>query len=795
MAYKETPIIDRRGCGDILEEIARLAKKRTPEWKFSPDDPDAGTALACVFARRTAETIEKFDRTPLNHRREFYNMLGAEALPATPASGYVQFKLSGINKECFFVKEGFRLFSPVIDEQGARLTFETTQDAWLSPTRVKETIYADPERDLLCFWDEKAMPFEPSAQKNSNERYLCFRHKLLGNLTENCRLYMTVSGVDRERWTEKLSDPSLARFVQITGNAETEADCFNEKGRMRIAASDCDGIKAEIKSINEFEGLSFGGVNISFEGWNIKPDSVFVNGELETDGAFYAFGETPAEYGSLYIESAAAFSKLGAVVRLAFNVDFDVIASGELPEPVIPDKLFVKKSDVRRQERKKVFIDETVWEYWNGTGFAALRGLEAHKNIFSGIKEDGSAVQETRYELEFVCPSDISPVLVGAAQRLCVRARIKRMKNAYAFPAEIYLPRIENIRVSYKYDKPLSVSDVVITNNCEKSAVPGARPFSRLPSAALYIGFEEPPRKFTLLVCNDVPSNQLDNAEWSVLSRRGWERAVPRTKAGLTGFFSFETQIEPMQSTIFGRTAYWLKAEPSRDIKLSPNGLLLNCVPVMQSEETESFCSDNVVEKISLERKNIIELRVYINTAEKNREEKWEPLQNGWTLDKAEGSVHFSPPLTLAPNSRTVRLNYRCGGGFAGNLPAEREFVPSLTDGSICGASNPFPLTGGCDSEEAAHTELRLAGELRHRNRPITKRDFEEFLSGGDIVSARVSADGGGGLDIEVMSSDGTSAEDIQSGVYSKLSDMLPLGTGTVRIRVVYGKGDRYAET
>lgn len=168
MDSNEIPKIDKRGYEDIPEEIARLAKKYTPEWKFSPDDPDAGTALACVFARRTAETVEKLNRTPLRSRREFYNLLGAEALPAVPASGYARFGLSGVNKECFFVEEGFRLFSPVIDDQGTRLTFETARDAWLSPTRVKETIYADPERDLLCFWNGMETPFEPSARNNAS---------------------------------------------------------------------------------------------------------------------------------------------------------------------------------------------------------------------------------------------------------------------------------------------------------------------------------------------------------------------------------------------------------------------------------------------------------------------------------------------------------------------------------------------------------------------------------------------------------------------------------------------------
>lgn len=789
MAYNEIPKIDSRGYEDILKEIAQLAKKHTPEWKFSPDEPDAGTALACIFARRTAETIEKFNRTPLNHRRSFYNMLGAAALPAVPASGYVQFRLSGISKDSVLVKEGFKLFSPVIDEQGTRLIFETTRDAWLAPVCVKETIYSEPSQDLLCFWDEREKVFEPSIRSNSNKRSLSFSHELLSTITEVCRLYMTISGVDGERWAERLGDPELARFSRITDGGEEEIDCFNEKGRIRIAAPACEKIRAEIKSIDAFEGLFFGGINIAFEGRNIKPDNIFVNGELETDDTFYAFGEAPAVYDSVYIECAAAFAKSGAEVTLAFDVDFEAVPLGEIPEPEIPNKLFVKKSDVRPLERKKITIDEAVWEYWNGTGFAALQGLEGYKNIFSGIDEFGAVVKKSRYELKFVCPPDISPVLVGAAERLCVRARIKRMKNAYAIPSENYLPRIRNVRVSYKFDKPLAVTDMEITNNCEKTSVPRAFPFTKLPDKALYIGLDSSARNFTLLVCQDVPSDALDLADWSVLTDNGWESVKPQTSAELAGFFGFELKAAPTQSSIFGRTAYWLKAELPCDDSISLGDLLVNCVPVTQREEIESFCSDSVIETLSLERKNILDLQISVNIAKKGGEENWEVLENGWTLDRAEGKIRFSPTLTLSPNSRTVRLKYHCGGGAAGNLPAEQEFVPSLTDGSICGAANPFPFSGGRDSEKPSHTETRLAGELRHCGRPITKRDFEELLIGGDVISARVSADNGGGLNIEITAARGTNAEDIRSMVYAKLTDIMPVGAGEAKIKVIYENG------
>lgn len=129
-----------------------------------------------------------------------------------------------------------------------------------------------------------------------------------------------------------------------------------------------------------------------------------------------------------------------------------------------------------------------------------------------------------------------------------------------------------------------------------------------------------------------------------------------------------------IRSNIYGKTAYWIKAEISECQEISIEKILLNCVPVMQCESIESFCSDPVVETIKLDHKNIIELQIYINTSKRNEEEKWECLSHGWTLDNAEGLIKFSPKISLNPNSRTIKLKYCCGGGKAGNISARTNF-------------------------------------------------------------------------------------------------------------------------
>lgn len=789
------PECDGRKYEDILKEIECLAEKYTPEWKFFPDNPDAGTALACVFARRMSETIERFNKMPLNHKRRFYNILGASALPAVPASGYVHFSLNGINKCCSFIEKGFKLFSSVIDEQGTRLVYETQQDALISSANIKEVIYADRNTDLLCFRNSSEENFEPSYCLNCNKRLLSFRHDLLNCVNENCRLYMTISGSASSKWSDKLSNSLYAEFSQVFEGKKRRIDCFKEGNRLRIGvSSECDKINIDIKNIREFDNLAFGGLYITSEGNNLEPDSIFTNGEIESKNHFYAFGSSPSVYDTIYIESNGAFSKKNAAITIYFVLGFDEIDIGEIPEPVIPNKLFVRKKSIQRIKRKIISVESVIWEYWNGCGFAPLQELDCFENIFSGISEDGSKTKTRSYELKFTCPSDISPVLIGADMRLCIRARIKKINNAYTSPSSFYIPWIENISISYKYDKPVKVTDIKTINNCEESTAIPVYPFTKLISSSLYIGFDSPLHKgpYTLLIyCGNTSENKFSSAAWSALTDKGWKslevNSVEESYAS-DGFFCFNIPYKLIQDKIYGRTAYWIRAEMSQGVKISIEKILLNCVPVMQCESIECFCSDPVVETIRLDHKNILELQIYINTSKKNEKEKWKCLNNGWTLDNADGLITFTPKLSLNHNSRTIKLKYRCGGGSFGNLSAGNKFIPSISDGLISSAVNPFPFQGGIDRESSFNAQKRLASEFRHNNRPVTKKDYEELIIDEDVISADIKGTAEGGLDIKVQAaSKKLSSEKIKKRIYGKLSNVLPIDMGEVRIKVVYG--------
>ena len=59
---KNTPVLDPRDDKAILEEIRRRARSYTPQWRFDPDDMDAGGALATLFSRMFAQTVDRYNR-------------------------------------------------------------------------------------------------------------------------------------------------------------------------------------------------------------------------------------------------------------------------------------------------------------------------------------------------------------------------------------------------------------------------------------------------------------------------------------------------------------------------------------------------------------------------------------------------------------------------------------------------------------------------------------------------------------------------------------------------------------
>lgn len=106
-----------------------------------------------------------------------------------------------------------------------------------------------------------------------------------------------------------------------------------------------------------------------------------------------------------------------------------------------------------------------------------------------------------------------------------------------------------------------------------------------------------------------------------------------------------------------------------------------------------------------------------------------------YTLDPEAGRVRFGNGLAgRAPQlgERVRSRAYRYGGGAAGNVAPGAISKLSPLGSSLPGlakvkAKNPLPAWGGADRETTAEALERIPGELRRRDRAVTRGDFREL--------------------------------------------------------------------
>jgi hypothetical protein len=102
---------------------------------------------------------------------------------------------------------------------------------------------------------------------------------------------------------------------------------------------------------------------------------------------------------------------------------------------------------------------------------------------------------------------------------------------------------------------------------------------------------------------------------------------------------------------------------------------------------------------------------------------------NVYTIDRRTGKIQFGNGLRGArpPFGSIIRVSYDYGGGPAGMVGiGSIKKSPSLPAG--VNVSNPLPTWGGSEEESIEEAEKRIPLYLKHRNRLVTRTDFEEII-------------------------------------------------------------------
>jgi hypothetical protein len=649
------PMIDKRDLNTLLQKMREMVPYYTPEWRFTPEDPDPGTALFLIFAEMFQENIKRLNRVPIKNFIAFLNLLDVSILTAKPASTYVTFNLSAGAQETVYIPAGTQVLGKSADGKDA-LIFETEKSMLVTPAVLADVYNVSSKQDKIIRISED-FPyalFEFNQGNNLQEHSWYMGHDYLFNIKETAMIEIEITN-SLQKFMEQTMCGKLTnnKYVEWTYSGIDGWIPFDEVSSMdnklflkksktnEIAELEVDGhlcrwIQCKVKPL-KIEEVSLKNGEITMDGLKVKadyddiaqnggvvPDLIF-NNDIQLDQAgMYPFGEQFVPLSMFFISSQEVFSKRSAQITIQFALKS--VQNRFYPEASkeVDWKLIMKESKLRPLETTYISVLKVVWEYWNGNGWIKLFSNKAYDEIFYKSGEELS-----HKTIQFQCPLDLEPTYVNAQFNYWIRARILNIEDMYSLNSVYVSPWLENIRIQYTYgDRKLAFKHCLSANNLaskqwlaseQHNGIP-FKPFQALDSKypGFYMGFSAKPVKgpisiFFSLAPQTYTEDQVPIIEWEYLSLRSnkleWSvlKVSDQTDNLIrSGTINFAGPTDFALATLFGTALYWIRAV-NRDGKFdrkeidaqplpSVKGIYMNTTKVIQQESIENESPDPIGE-------------------------------------------------------------------------------------------------------------------------------------------------------------------------------------------------------
>jgi len=763
------PVIDERTREQLISQFGRMVPYYTPEWKFTPDDPDPGTALALMFIHLLEGNIRRLNQVPYKSFLAYLNEFQVDLAQARPALAHVTFRLSEGTPSSVYLERGVQLAAFVPGDPEPVL-FETAHPALITTSKLTDIFTVSPKRDRIVRLYEtdpetgegnslagegRGTALFGSEGVNLQEHAMYIRHDDLFLLRHPAVVELRIANAhnaaaadessrlladsDKVRW-EYYSGGEWLPFDRVYGRQGTvrllklyprpvdPSEYGGDTGhwiRCRTVALDSRTDAAQLAKV-QFDRMAMKSDFASpDEEDGMEPDLLFSNDtQMETKEAGLPFGIFFAPYGMFYISSRESFTKRGSRVKVRFRLGFE--PNRYIPErpPEIKWKLIMRKSEMDKIDiPDPVTIPLVQWEYWNGLNWAVLPVNPEARTMFAKPWEGWQSM-----EIAFECPPDIQPTAVNGVENFWIRARIVQVMNAFSPNAIYYSPKIEQMKIRYRYDAPLHAPQrLMIENHLERhdrtveaaSGVYLVRPFQTLEGSApaLMFGFDTPPERgpiqlYFQLKPRPTTGEDVPFIEWEYLRGTGGTPAwaplpVADGTNGFThsGIVQFAGPHDFAEHSFFGARRYWIRAV-NRDARYDlpeeaanvPRALdiLLNTTLAVQKRtvrnetpqrfETYDTADDSLSVYYALSSAPVLSEEVWVDETETMTEDELRRLESGGTdtevLRDAEGGImrvwvryreveHF---LHSGPDDRHYRIDRATGriyfgDGLAGRKP------------------------------------------------------------------------------------------------------------------------------
>jgi len=742
------PEIDRRTKEDILRAIAAKAAAYTPEWRYDRENPDLGGALAAVYAELFAQTLKRFNRVPEKNMAAFFDRMNIRLLPALPAEGFVRFGLAGSVETGEEVPAGTPLLADAQSEESGTAVFETADDVFVTPAEPRQifTVCGAADAIVRCF-DGRSETREPFClfdlrAENLQRHALYLAQEAVLDVTGGAAITVELTpGHQRDLPGEvgrALTDPARAVWEYSCGGSwQSFSACTLEGSRVRleleerklpVTAARQEGLeerrwlRLRLLPGARVPDIALRQIRVSAENRGLKATQVNASGADQDIHQFFPFGERLGLFDEVYLGCGEALNKRGAELEMTFNLDFVPVPVDYTPGDVpINWKLVMKKTDFQVDEEYDITVEEVLWEYFNGSGWARLFPDSRESDCFRARR--GALGQ--RRTIRFRCPEDIQPVLVNADTGYFIRARILKINNLYKFKGNYIVPLIEGLRFAYRYPDRGRLPELVLCeNNLEPQLLENAffrggsavfTPFSFLKEeqAAVCFGFDAPPSggPVKLLLMLDEPLRERPGRlRWEYRGQRGWEslNVVDETENfRQTGILTMMSAGEFSRARLWGEDLFWVRAvdeegrygnreTPAQLPRIA--GMYMNAVRVrnVETQPPERFFIEPQEKNFTcrLLRSRVWRAEVWVNEIE-----TLFPAQMA-ALEKTDG---FRPVRDAAGILREAWVRWEEREDFALSGPGDRHYTLDRGEGVVCfsdGVNGRIPPSGRQETVE-----------------------------------------------------------------------------------------------
>lgn len=790
------------GTKNMREQLHRLAKSYTPEWKFTQETPDAGSVLGMLISDMLEDSSNRLERAMHKHKIQYLSRFDALIKePVSVSKGYVQFTPVTGSEGLMLVPKGTEISADTTDEE---ILFETMHDVCLADTGVTSVIVTDGKKDKIVFLEGKDTEerikgvshkaFDCSGENEASHLfYICFDTIL----DHTCGMDLVLS-VDANKKEEAVKAATLLASgkveITIAESVSQEEEVYRcipfdsvsaKDGKVFLKKADyiptqlClrgkTGYFLIIRTLDEVVDLVLSGIRLGLERGELIPEIKRLDGADTKAEEFYPFGEPMQLLAECCMDCAEAFSKKGAAITISFELGYTHREEKlELPDINIEYKAIMKRPpEVAYTKPAMVCADRIVWEYLSKTGWKRLLEDEASEKMMNGESEGN-------VEVTFVCPTDM--VTMEEADEPRLRIRLLKADNIYKIPAIYKSPVIRHLRIAYSYEGREQTPLAAYTRNnyqmqdCMERFVTGVNTqifyATERAERSMYLCFDESIQGMPFSLYFDLDNYSNLPIDFTVEYSRQDDfkpiHIVDGTSGMLnSGSMQFLISSDMAKRTLFGKEGYFLrftgyeKEYPDYRLPII-KGIYPNVAKVEnRSTSEEYFYIDDKNEALSvkLKKENLKQISVWIHEKDGQNDEwvEWKQATHSYEygrvyhVDMAQGIVNFGSfafsDISLSDNGPEIMIKHRNYEGAAANLP--KNSLQTMRDSNrfVSEVTNLFSTYGGYDAYTEKSTTDYITGVLRSRNRAVTEGDILDLLrqTSYSVVSMKC------GLDVDVL--------------------------------------------